>query len=446
MKKQEKIENGGKSFLNFGAKQFVAVLLSAFLLSASLAYALPLGIGAGGDAGVSAGTGGVVGGTVSGVSGSGSAGAGASAEVSGSESATVGGASPWVAATFGAENSAESKAMAEKKEKEDKEGEDGEEKEREGRKKHTGIIERIAANGGANAGLGLGIGLSLGASEKELENAQEEVEKEKHALLSVKARFGEKLEELREERSKALAEIRVEIKGRLQRLERLRGKGRLSEEEKEEFKAKAQAHVQQSFEERIRVAERLELEGADQVLVTNFISFARGQQQKFGNASTNEERRGLVLEFNAKWREFKQEVVRGFIYEKIIASVAKARLALDRMDKVIARLNASGSLDANASAKLENASAQVHGRLDAVAQASSLKQALWRLKFAHKGLVELKAAIQKAINGQELDWLKQEAEPAHFESDVALGASANASASTQEGASAAASATATATG
>ncbi|MBI4360285.1 hypothetical protein HY572_00765 [Candidatus Micrarchaeota archaeon] len=242
------------------------------------------------------------------------------------------------------------------------------------------------------------------------------VDRQNRIQDGLQEKFGDRLEQVREQRAERLDAVKERIADAEGRLKEFRAKLNLTDEEKNEFKAKVVEHLQAGFDQRIALAEKLEAEGADAQLVADFILFAQGQKEAFAAAETNDERRDLVVEFNQKWREFKQAVAKGMASHRIELAVAKARELLERMSGVIDRLEAAG-FDVS---KLDALEDRIDEKLESVLQQETLREAVHELKQAHKGLMHLKRAIQAVINHELVDEFREDPAPSAVGADVAV--------------------------
>jgi hypothetical protein len=194
----------------------------------------------------------------------------------------------------------------------------------------------------------------------------------------------------------------------LERVHALRAKGNLTAEERAEYRNSLDNYVKGSVEERIRVAELFGQKGANQALVDDFVSFAQGEELKFEAASTAQEKRDLVVEFNAKWREFKQELMRSFVSVKLAEKAGEGEKILSKLNATIEKLAERG-WDVS---QLENISASIQARFGLVSSANTTNGSLWRLRYAYMGLGHMRNQMQNAINNHSVARLPEQSEPA----------------------------------
>ncbi len=240
---------------------------------------------------------------------------------------------------------------------------------------------------------------------------QEKVaEREATIRARAKAHLGAQLERIKAQREQALEKAKQKVASLQERLGHFRAKANLTAEEKAEFEAKLKEHIQASFDQRIDLAQKLEAEGANATVVAEFVAFATAQKEAFANATTNAERKELVVEFNRKWRVFKQAVAEGVVSERLDIAIDSAASTLARLDAVIVKLG-----EANFSTGvLVNASAGVNASLSAASDSETLEEALFHLKQAHRGLVHLKVGIQRAVNHELVEAFRMAEKPADF--------------------------------
>jgi hypothetical protein len=239
------------------------------------------------------------------------------------------------------------------------------------------------------------------------EQLKEERQKMNEQLKEERQKMNEQLKEMRDKYREQAQKIREEVKEREDRLKELRAKLKLNDTEKQEYLLKARDFIQSSFDQRIATAMRLELEGADAQLVKEFVDYAKGEKAKFLNATTNDARRQIVAEFNAKWREFAKNAEKNILEKKLQKAVDAGKDALTRANDVISQLEARGY----DTTKLEAISAEVAKRYELAAESKTIRQAAWRLGYAKRGLAHLHVAIQRMLNKQEAQDLRTEDEP-----------------------------------
>ncbi len=295
---------------------------------------------------------------------------------------------------------------------------------------HGNSGKHLKIGEGANLGMGAGLGLGVneGAFRKRL------MEREKALRERVKQQFGERMDQLREERKAALEEIRANVTGLEKDLNALRGKkekGELTADEKVEFKGKAIEHIQASFDERIKIAQRLQLEGVSNVTVDTFVTVATHDKLEFANATDNTERRAIIQDFNAAWRTFVQAAAREFLAIRYNAALAAGHDALDKIDTAIGAMEANATVNASVTAELRAQETDVNARLDATLDAQTVGQAAWRLGYARQGLMELRNHVQAALNGKAVADLTERSEPSGLANGVPIDLKAQAAAAAQ---------------
>ncbi|HLD75644.1 MAG TPA: hypothetical protein VI874_01375 [Candidatus Norongarragalinales archaeon] len=248
---------------------------------------------------------------------------------------------------------------------------------------------------------------------------REKVLREENAQTREDAK--ERLRALKRERNDELQKARDKVKDLEGRLKALRIKSNLSVEEKAEFKVKILDNVQASFDQRIRAAKRLETEGVNATLVAEFVAFAEAQKGRVADATNNTLRKELVVEFNQKWRAFKQAAKDDLKKVRLREVIAKSAEALVKMDTTIARLENAGF---NVTA-LEDASAKIKARLGLAANASTFEDSMVHLRAANRGLVYLKQAIRLTLRREKVAMLIDQIDA---QISAQVGASVNASA------------------
>ncbi len=219
-------------------------------------------------------------------------------------------------------------------------------------------------------------------------------EREKTLRMNAQA----KIKLLKKERHDELEKAREKVKDLESRLKELRVRANLTAEEKAELKVKVIEHIQASFDQRIRAAKRLETEGVNATLVAQFVAFAELQKSKLSNETNNTIRKNLVVEFNQKWRAFKQAAQADLKKVRLKEVIAKSSEALVKLDATISRLKTAGF---NVTA-LEDASLKVKLRLELAANASTFEESMAHLRAANKGLVYLKAAIRLTLRKEKV--------------------------------------------
>lgn len=256
------------------------------------------------------------------------------------------------------------------------------------------------------------------------------LEREQDTASRLHEKFGDRLEQVRQQRENRLEAAKQLVADAKERLQQFREKANLTDEEKAEFQARVITHLKAGFDQRIALAEKLEAEGADANVTAEFIAFAQAQKEKFLAATTNQERRDFIVEFNQHWREFKQGVAKGVASHRIELAVAKGQALLELMSGVIDRLETAG-FDVS---KLDALEDRVDALLDSVLAQETLRQSVHQLKEAHKALQHLKRAIQAVINHELVGEFRAEPVPSPASGDVAvdLTASADAGAETAD--------------
>ena len=211
-----------------------------------------------------------------------------------------------------------------------------------------------------------------------------------------------------------MQEAKQRIEDRKDRVDELRSRAKsLNSTEKAELRTHVLEVLQNGFDNRISLAGSMEDKGADSALVSGFIAFANAQKERFSQATTNGERKTLIVEFNNKWRDFVRDVAKKTVSKKVQQRLAQAKEILAKLNQAIAKLKSNGT-DV---ARLEDISAKVAARIDAASQDNiTVRQAAWRLAAVHRGLVHLRNSIMRAARGQAVEPIAVEAEPAGLSS------------------------------
>ncbi len=229
-------------------------------------------------------------------------------------------------------------------------------------------------------------------------------------VVTVVANARERVQAARER----VQEAKQRIEDRAVRVNELRSRAKsLNSIEKAELRTHVLESLQNGFDQRISLAGSMEEKGADSVLVSGFVAFANAQKERFSQATTNAERKTLIVEFNKKWRDFVRDVAKKTVSKKVQQRIAQSKELLAKLDGAIARLKANGT----GVARLEDISAKVAARIDAASQNDiTVRQAAWRLASVHRGLVHLRNSIMRAARGQAVEPIAAEAEPSGLSS------------------------------
>ena len=212
-----------------------------------------------------------------------------------------------------------------------------------------------------------------------------------------------------------LTEIKQELNETLLRIRQLKASGgNVTPEQKQELAERADFFLIASIDARIKVAESFAMRGASNATVNEFIAYAQAQALAINATSNMTQKRGLVKEFNTEWMEFRKTLAKEMLAKKIAIAAQKGVEHYQELNKMVSKLKERGY----DTSKLEAIAEKVQARFEAAKDATTLKSAMWRLKYAYRGLVFLRAAIQKTINSAGIGELPEEAEPASFEADV----------------------------
>lgn len=185
----------------------------------------------------------------------------------------------------------------------------------------------------------------------------------------------------------------------------------LNATQRQQFNQLIFGFLNQSMDNRIDVANRFGVRGADNATVQEYINASEGLKAQIAAANSTQERRKLVNQANREWADFKKDVVKKAARDRILNATDKAQAALGKLNAIIANLSANGT----DTAKLENMSALVQNRIDkAREQNITLRQAEWRLAYARNGLAHLANQVKRAINASPVDDLQERAEPANL--------------------------------
>ncbi|HLC47914.1 MAG TPA: Kazal-type serine protease inhibitor domain-containing protein [Candidatus Norongarragalinales archaeon] len=152
---------------------------------------------------------------------------------------------------------------------------------------------------------------------------------------------------------------------------------------------------------KIRAAiEKLESQGyLTEEELANIKAYAQRKQDEFENAKTPEERRAIIKEVMARWKEFKENKVFKFHMKTILKRIEVMRKHISKLKALSAKLNeTSGNVT-----QLNSAILKLEAERGKVKDSTTFREAQWRLNSITLWLAHIKRILVLIREGKPVD-------------------------------------------
>lgn len=163
---------------------------------------------------------------------------------------------------------------------------------------------------------------------------------------------------------------------------------------------KVAMHIKSEFRKLLKAIEKLESEGyLTQEELAAIKDYVKQKQTEFENAKTASEKRAIIKEVTARWREFKDKKVFEFHMKTILKRIEVMKKHIDKLKTLSAKLNETGK---NVS-RLDAAIQKLEAELEKVKDAKTFKEAQFRLNRITLWLAHIKRILVLIREGRPFD-------------------------------------------